>query len=108
MYETGRSLGVGLGSAVPVIVLISEDLMAEGSENGSGVGQESEGRPPFSTRQVCKLWSTSFFFVFQLEINQLRQDKSPCSASRQCQSIGQGAKLNTMQELRIHVKLEAC
>ena len=34
------------------------------------------------------------FFVFQLEINKLRQDKSPCSASRQCQSIGQGAKLN--------------
>lgn len=46
--------------------------------------------------------------MFQLEINQLRQDKSPCSASRQCQSIGQGAKLNTMRELRIHVKLEAC
>lgn len=46
-----------------MIVQISEDLVAEGSENGSGVGQESEGRPPFSTRQVSKLWSTSFFCV---------------------------------------------
>lgn len=89
-----------------MIVLISEDLMAEGSENGSGVGQESEGRPPFSTRQVCKLWSTSFFLCFNWKSINCVKIRAHAALQGNVKAL---AKVpNSMRELRIHVKFEAC